>query len=159
MARRSRDKRKAELQRMEWIAKKLGFSVDDMLEQIPATDFGAEAVERSQIEAESVLFYIKTKGKGFQQKTCAWKECDGLFLHTYSAVAYCSDECRAWALAEHGLIWNYHRRSDSERWNVANKGYVPKVISAEATAALIESGNFFGEIPEQRDEEDDVQDH
>lgn len=144
-----------EMDRLKKLSATLGFSVEDLLEAVPLTQIGTEAQVRFTIEAESVLFYIETKGKGFEQKTC--KHCDGLFLHTYSAVAYCSDDCRAYALAENGIIWNFERKRDSDRWNAKGQGYVPKVIGVEATQALIDSGNFVGEIPEQREESNDVQ--
>jgi hypothetical protein len=135
-----RRKKNNELDRINLLAKKLGINVDNLLEEVPMTEVGHDAILRYEIEAESVLFYIETKGAGFQQKTCKNPNCQGLFLHTYSAVAYCSDACRAWALAEVGLVWNFHKRSLSERWNAKGKRYVPKIIGPEATAALIEAG-------------------
>ncbi len=137
---------KNDLDRLGMLSSKLGINLDNLLEQIPLTEIGGEAILRREIEAESVLFYIETKGVGFQQKVCANPNCVGLFLHTYSAVNYCSDECRAWALAEKGLIWNFHRRSLNERWNAKGKRYVPKIIGAEATAALVEAGYVEPEI-------------
>jgi hypothetical protein len=147
MARRKKS-HKNDLDRLNVLASKLGINVDKLLEEVPLTEFGEEAVIRHQIEAESVLFYIRTEGKGFTAKNCANKRCGLPFLHTYSAVDYCSEECRAWALAQYGIIWNFDRKSDSARWNVKNKGYVPKIIGAAATAALVESGNIFTELPE-----------
>jgi hypothetical protein len=140
--------KKNELDRMALLAGKLGINLDNLLEEVPLTEVGAEAVIRYEIEAESVLFYIETKGKGFQQKVCANPHCQGLFLHTYSAVRYCSDDCRAWALAEVGVIWNFHKRPMSERWNAKGKGYVPKIIGVEATAALVEAG--YVDIDEEK---------
>jgi len=138
--RRRKTNQKNELDRLSKLAAKLGMNVDNLLEQVPLTEIGEEAQIRSQIEAESVLFYIETKGAGFEQKVCANPKCQGLFLHTFSAVNYCSDDCRAWALAEVGIIWNFHRKSLSQRWNAKGKGYVPKIIGVQATAALVEAG-------------------
>lgn len=135
-----RKKKANELDRMALLAKKLGMNIDNLMEEVPLTEVGTEAIIRYEIEAESVLFYIETKGKGFEQKVCANPNCEGLFLHTYSAVRYCSDACRAWALAQVGIIWNFHRRPMSERWNAKGKGYIPKIIGVEATAALVEAG-------------------
>lgn len=132
-------KKKNELDRLAKLAGKLGMNIDNLLEQVPLTEIGPEAQIRKEIEAESVIFFIETKGAGFQQKVCKNPTCQGLFLHTYSAVDYCSDECRAWRLAELGIIWNFHRRSLSERWNAKGKNYVPKIIGVEATAALVEA--------------------
>jgi|SRR5690606_23037252 len=145
--RRRKSTQKNELDRLSKLSAKLGINLDNLLEQVPLTEIGEEAVIRKEIEAESVLFYIETKGAGFQQKVCKNPNCSGLFLHTYSAVNYCSDECRAWALAEVGIIWNFNRRTLSQRWNAKGKGYVPKVIGVEATAALIEAGHL--EIDEE----------
>jgi hypothetical protein len=153
--RRRKRSQKNDLDRLGLLAGKLGIDVDKLLEEVPLTEVGQEAVIRHEIEAESVLFYIETKGKGFQQKAC--KRCERPFLHTYTGVDYCSDECRAWALAQVGIIWNYHRRRDSERWNALGKGYVPKVIGAEATAALVDAGHNYNniEIPEQASSDED----
>jgi hypothetical protein len=138
---------KNDLDRLGKLTAKLGINLDNLLEEVPLTEIGEEAQIRSQIEAESVLFYIETKGAGFQQKVCKNPNCEGLFLHTYSAVDYCSDSCRAWALAEVGIIWNFNRKPMSQRWNAQGKGYVPKIIGVEAAAALVEAG--YVEIDEE----------
>lgn len=145
---RKKKSQKNDLDRLSALAGKLGIDVDKLLEEVPLTEIGEEAVVRRQIEAESVLFYIRTEGKGFVSKNCAAPNCGLPFLHTYHAVDYCSEQCRAWALAQYGIVWNFHRKTDSLRWNVYNKGYVPKVIGAAATSALVESGNIFTELPE-----------
>lgn len=145
--RRRKDTKKNELDRLAKLSAKLGINVDNLLEQVPLTEIGAEAQVRKEIEAESVLFYIETKGAGFEQKVCKNPNCQGLFLHTFSAVDFCSDACRAWALAEVGIIWNFNNRSLSQRWNAKGKGYVPKIIGVEATAALVQAG--YVEIDEE----------
>lgn len=154
--RRRKTERDKEIERLKKLAKTMGVDFQSLVEAVPLTQIGAEAQVRFTIEAESVLFYIETQGKGFEQKTC--KHCQGLFLHTYSAVAYCSDDCRAFALAEHSIIWNFDHKRDSERWNAKGKRYVPKIIGVEATQALIDSGNFVGEVPEQKENEDFIED-
>lgn len=136
---------KNEMDRAAKLASKLGFNIESLLEDIPLTEIGAEAVERRSVEAESVLFYIETQGKGFVSKNC--RNCGLPFLHTYFAVDYCSEDCRAYALAEKGIIWNFHRRTDAMRWNVYNKGYVPKIIGAGATEALKQSDNLHTNLP------------
>jgi hypothetical protein len=146
--RRKKDTKKNELDRIAKLSAILGINVDNLLEQVPLTEIGEEAQLRHEIEAESVIFYIETKGAGFQQKVCKNPNCGGLFLHTYSAVNYCSEDCRAWALAQVGIIWNFHRRPLSERWNAKGKRYVPKIIGVEATAALVEAG--YVEIDEDK---------
>lgn len=139
MARRKRTQ-KNEIDRLAKLAAKVGINIDNLLESVPLTEIGEDARVRHEIEAESVLFYIETKGKGFTQKVCANPNCQGLFLHTFSAVNYCSDDCRAYVLADKGIIWNFYRRPLSQRWNAKGKGYVPKIIGVEATAALVEAG-------------------
>jgi hypothetical protein len=148
---RGRKKKPNEIDRLRALAKKLGMgedAIDRVIEEVPSTELGPEAAIRREIEAESVLFYIRTKGQGFSSKNCANPNCAQPFLHTYHAVDYCSDECRAWALAQAGIIWNFDRKTDSARWNCYNKGYVPKIIGAGATAALEESGNLHTKLPE-----------
>ena len=147
--RRKRNSAKNELDRLGKLAAKLGMNIDNIIEEVPLTQIGEDAVIRHQIDAESVLFYIETKGKGFIGKNCKNKHCGKPFLHTYQAVDYCSEDCRAYALAEMGIIWNFHRRSDSARWNVYNKGYVPKIIGVAATEALENSGHLYTELPEE----------
>lgn len=146
---RRKKSQKNELDRLSALSAKLGIDVDKLLEEVPLTEVGEGAVIRRQIEAESVLFYIETQGQDFISKNCNNPNCARPFLHTYRAVDYCSEDCRAWALAQVGIVWNFHRKTDSQRWNVNNKGYVPKIIGVEATAALVESGNIFTELPEE----------
>lgn len=137
-------KRNNDIDRIRKMAESLGMDADRLLDAIPSTEIGAEAKERCDLEAESVLFYVRTKGAGFKQKKCAREECDQFFLHTYVAVKYCSEYCRAWELEQIGIVWNPARRHDSDRWG----GKVPKIIGAAATRALKESGNFFGDEDE-----------
>lgn len=145
---RRKKTQKNDIDRLSKLAATLGINIDNLLEEVPLTEIGEEAQIRHEIEAESVIFYIETKGVGFQQKVCKNKDCEGLFLHTYSAVNYCSDNCRAQALSEYGIIWNFHKRPMSQRWNAKGKGYVPKIIGVEATAALVEAG--YVEIDEEK---------
>jgi hypothetical protein len=144
--------RQNEIDRITKLAATLGMDIDALLEEVPQTEIGADAAIRHNLEAESVLFYVETRGKGFSAKKC--QRCDNHFLFSYHKVKYCSEECRAWALADLGIIWNFARQSDAARWNVKGKGLVPKIIGPSATAALIESGNMFTELPEQRDSDE-----
>lgn len=132
---------KSDLDRLKKLSETLGIDVNQLLEEVPLTEIGEQATIRRQAEAESVLFYVNSRGKNFESKPC--KYCGKLFLHTYINIEYCSESCRAQALAELGIIWNYNRLTDSQRWNVNNTGLVPKIIGADATDALIESGNYF----------------
>lgn len=89
------------------------------------------AKERTTLEAESVLFYVLTKGDGFSQKSC--KICNRIFASTYYAVAFCSATCRYKALAEAGIAWNIYGKTDLERWG----GRIPKTLSPEALKAAL----------------------
>ncbi|MFF5977042.1 hypothetical protein ACFY7C_36680 [Streptomyces sp. NPDC012769] len=140
---------KNDIDRLAKLAAKLGMNIDNLMDEVPLTEIGEEAVTRRQIEAESVLFYIENKGKGFSAKNCKNPNCSQPFLHTYQAVDYCSETCRAWALAQYGIIWNFDRKTDSARWNINHKGYVPKIIGAAATEALVATGHIYTELPEE----------
>ena len=109
----------------------LGINLETL--NIPTPEQNAEAMLRRQIEAESVLAYVATKGAGFKDKEC--KECKLPFSSTYHAVAYCSEICRARALEKVGIPWNPHGKTDLERWG----GKVPKVLGPEATRQAKES--------------------
>jgi hypothetical protein len=103
----------------------LGINLETL--NIPTPEQSQEAMVRRQIEAESVLAYVATKGAGFKDKVC--KECELPFSSTYHAVAYCSENCRASALERVGIPWNPHGKTDLERWG----GKVPKTIGPQAT--------------------------
>ncbi|MFE1145185.1 hypothetical protein [Streptomyces rochei] len=143
---RRKKTQKNDLDRLGKLAATLGINIDNLLEEVPLTEIGQEAQIRHEIEAESVIFYIESKGSGFKDALC--KYCGGLFLHTFIGVSYCSDNCRAQKLSEYGIIWNFHKRPMSQRWNAKGKGYVPKIIGVEATAALVEAG--YVEIDEEK---------
>lgn len=142
-----RRKRKSDIDRVKKLAEKLGINFDNLMDEVSLTDIGEQAKERRTLEAESVIFYIQTKGKNFAQKNCDY--CKHPFLSTYAAVAYCSDECRANWLAERGVIWNARNRPDVERW----AGKIPKVISSEATGALVEAGHNYNNIELPKEDE------
>lgn len=92
-----------------------------------------DAAERISLEAEAVLFFLQRAGRGvFKDNICKW--CKEPFMHTYSNVAFCTDNCRKLAMEHAGLDWNPHGRTDYERWG----GKVRKVIGVEATERLQE---------------------
>lgn len=140
-SRKAESRRAAELKTVRAAAKTLGIDFEELLKTMPLTSFGTAAIERNSIEAESVLYYIKTKGKDFTMKSCLW--CEDEFLSTYRAVAYCSDPCRAFALEEKGIDWNPQGKEDSDRWNITGKGFVPKVIGVAATGVLNDAERAF----------------
>lgn len=89
------------------------------------------ARERAELEAESVLYYIAVRGKGFSSREC--EECQQPFASTYLAVSYCSNVCRFKSLAKFGIAWNVYGKTDLERWG----GKIPKTIGPEAFRAAV----------------------
>lgn len=107
------------------------------------------ARERTELEAESVLYYISVRGKGFTARECS--ECNLPFSSTYLAVRYCSNVCRFKSLAKHGIAWNIYGKTDLERWD----GRIPKTLGPTAfLAALFAVEN----LPEEEAEIEDVVD-
>lgn len=133
---RVKTRQELEIEKLKKAAAVLGIDWHELLKTMPLTSFGSEAIERSSMEAESAIYYIKTKGKEFSAKICA--HCGEAFSATYHAVQYCSDDCRAYVLEGMGLIWNHKAKEDHERWNIKNKGYIPKIIGVAATGVLNE---------------------
>jgi hypothetical protein len=91
------------------------------------------AEERVTLEAESTIYYVSVRGKGFTDKIC--KQCDEPFTTTYRAVNYCSELCRYKSLAEIGIAWNVNGKTDLERWG----GRIPKVLGPQAFKAALEA--------------------
>lgn len=117
----------AAAKRLANAAKLLGINLNDI--SIPTPEQGLQAQYRRQLEAESVLFYVETRGAGFTDREC--KECGLPFSSTHLAVAYCGDVCRQRALDKLGIAWNPYGKSDTERWD----GRIPKVIPPKALQA------------------------
>jgi hypothetical protein len=92
-----------------------------------------QAAQRVNLEAESVLFFIDTKGHNFQEKMC--RQCKKLFATTYLSVSCCSEVCRYKSLIAEGIVWNLTGKTDAERWN----GRIPKTLSPEAYKAAMEA--------------------
>jgi len=84
-------------------------------------------------QAEAVLAYHDTRGRGFIEKNCKWPPCQQRFAANYKSVAYCSNKCRADALADIGIDWNYSK-SEEERW----AGTPPLVVPPKALSVLDE---------------------
>lgn len=107
------------------------------------------ARERTELEAESVLYYISVRGKGFTSRECV--ECGLPFSSTYLAVSYCSNLCRFKSLAKVGIAWNVYGRTDLDRWG----GKIPKTLGPEAFLAAVRA---LENIPEEEAEIEDVVD-
>lgn len=110
------------------------------------------ARERTELEAESVLYYISVRGKGFTAKECSY--CEQPFASSYLAVSYCSNVCRFKSLAEHGIAWNVYGKTDLERWN----GRIPKTLGPQAfVAAMMAVENLPEEEAENEEPVVDVE--
>ncbi len=99
-----------------------------------------EADLKKSMEAESVLLFVAVHGKGFKRKFC--KQCGMEFLHTYTIVAFCSDDCRSKSLRDLGIPWNPNAKSDIERWD----NRMPMIIGPYGTFAV---DNWLVYNPEQ----------
>jgi hypothetical protein len=175
MVRRSNSQAAKEARKLAGYFKKLGIDVDGQQEVGNALRSGSKfgnsdqaimesyhermervrnevkmAQERVELEAESVLFFIASRGKGFTDKKCA--ECELPFASTYAAVAYCSNLCRFKNLAKNGIQWNPYGKTDSERWD----GRIPKVVGPQALQAAWEVvDRLVEEDAEAENSEDD----
>lgn len=109
------------------------------------------AQQRAILEAESVIAYIDTRGKHFKDRDC--KECGQKFAHTLTAVAFCSNVCRAKDLARRGIAWNIYGKTDVERWG----GRIPKVLSPEGLKAALEAIEHLPDEEEEVTEEEPVE--
>lgn len=92
-----------------------------------------EALEDNRVlEAESVVFYIETKGDAavWRKRTCT--QCGAKFLSSYTHVSLCTNECRKEYFASKGMFWDPTGKTEAERWG----GQIPMVIGPEATKAL-----------------------
>lgn len=124
MAQPSKRRVNTAARRLAAAAKAMGLDLNNL--NIPTPEQGLQAQYRSQLEAESTLYYVETKGAGFKDKDC--KECGLPFSSTHLAVSYCSDVCRQRALAKIGIPWNPYGKSETQRWD----GRVPKTLGPTA---------------------------
>lgn len=83
-------------------------------------------IEEARREADSLALYIENPSQ-FRETRC--KECRSLFATNYSAVAFCSDNCRIRSLDRIGIVWN-PTKSQNERW----AGKIPLVCGSDALA-------------------------
>lgn len=84
------------------------------------------------LEAESVIFYLETKGAEHIWKRRICKLCGSKFLSSYTNVSLCSVECRKDYFESKGMFWNPVGKTEAERWG----GNIPRIIGPEATKAL-----------------------
>lgn len=82
-------------------------------------------------EAQSVINYYESSGKGFKAQEC--KTCGLIFAYAWdvSAVSYCSIPCIDKALKNIGLKWN-PTKPPEERWGRT----VPAVVPPSALEIL-----------------------
>lgn len=94
-----------------------------------------EALEDNRLlEAESVIFYLETKGAEHIWRKRVCKLCGSKFLSSYTNVSLCTNECRKNYFESKGMFWNPVGKTEAERWG----GNIPRVIGPEATKALQE---------------------
>ncbi len=90
------------------------------------------------LEAELALFYVKTKGKGFIHQICP--QCTNEFAYYYKMSKgeglHCSDECRAAALKDIGIIWN-PMKPPHERFLLTEQTEGDFLISLSAPATKV----------------------
>jgi hypothetical protein len=85
-------------------------------------------ISNTSREAESALAYLDNP-KAFVSKPCKW--CHRDFAHTAGSVAYCSDSCRAAALEDKGIKWDWLKPPE-KRWGQA----WPLIVPPEALEVI-----------------------
>lgn len=82
-------------------------------------------------EAQSVIYYYHTGGRGFKEKQC--KHCGGIFAYNWNSdsINFCSVACIAADLEKIGIKWD-PAKPPAERWG----RFVPAVISPQALHLL-----------------------
>ena len=115
-------KQKRDERVIEKMAKLYGKTVEELQQKVKDShDVG--------YQAEAVLAYHDTRGRGFIERNCKW--CDKRFAANYRSVAYCSNKCRADALDKIGIKWD-HTQSEEERW----AGTPPLVVPPSALSIV-----------------------
>ena len=103
--------------------------------------------------AESFLDFVEQPQR-YRHPTC--KACGNTFFVSRANVSYCSDECRADALLEIGIEWNWNK-PPQDRWYVVQQGSKttnePFVVPVEAVRIL---KDFVDNILLVIDEEGDL---
>lgn len=122
---------------------KEGFDIDDeMIKELRA--LGGKNNTGASVEREAELVLLSLHLANVPQ-TKACKKCTRKFQTNYVYNAYCSDDCRAGALAEIGINWD-SERSETDRWEFYEP---PSIISPELYEKLLA---WAKEIVRQADE-------
>lgn len=108
-------------------AELFGTAVVENIEEV------VETPEDKIREAQSVLNYFESRGKGFKQREC--EQCGLVFAYSYhiDGVVNCSISCMAAKLKSIGLHWD-PRRDVSRRWG----RFVPAIVPPSALKELDE---------------------
>lgn len=115
-------KQKKKDKALQLIAEYLGHSVEEPL----------ESTEDLIRQAEAVLNYFVSEGKGFYTKKCGTCEEIFHFAWTSKSVGYCSVQCAKKALEKIGLKWN-PEKPPTERWGSI---YLPAIVPPEAAKRI-----------------------
>lgn len=110
-----------------------GLTADSIPKEAVKEQTEYEALEDNRmLEAESVVFFLETKGDQaiWRKRTCML--CGAKFLSSYTHVSLCSVECRKEYFASKGMPWDPTGKTEAERWG----GQIPMVIGPTATKAL-----------------------
>lgn len=121
----------------------MGKMSDEIRKQRLAELFGLEAPpepkpedtvakESRSREAEAVLLYVENP-KGFTRVLC--KRCRQSFAVNRGSIRYCSDTCRAEALNDIGIVWDFNRHP-ADRWRTGRAGPEPLLVPPPALEVL-----------------------
>jgi len=101
------------------------------IEPPPPTSNFYETEDDISRQAEAALAFARDASY-FSRRTCT--VCGRLFAHTYGQVAYCSNQCRAEALLQIGIKWEWVANAES-RWGYNHAD--PLVVPPDALDILL----------------------
>lgn len=128
--------RKTELEKAIENARKLGIDLSDIALPEPKAD--SDVIDTSDdiiIEAETVLLYVDTQGKGFTRQVCPVCGREFAYLYKFTMPGMrCSNACRKISFERLGIKWNPNR-SIKERYGEFTTT-IPAIVPPEALAAI-----------------------
>lgn len=101
------------------------------------------------LEAEGILLTLMSDRLPVKAKAC--KYCGEIFATNYAYVGYCSDTCRAKALAEIGIHWNPHKSAEQHWGSEPLPKQIPSVIGPEALKNLVLLAEHYRELEIERE--------
>lgn len=127
------------------LAKTLNISVAEALELIPDDKVIEQRVLESElevlIEAQSVIYFIETKGRGFKKETCKTCLREFVFSYHYDGIKQCSIECMSKALEILGLTWTPNKPLE-QRWG----RIIPAIVPAKVLDLLGDLDDFLESV-------------